>query len=1495
MTIALALSPAALHPHHGRKDAGFQEAIDQYIKSIKDGEFRRKEEEFLKACRDEGGRITPQDIQKRIEFQIDIKSQNSGGFRRRVSEWLKNACIIIKDYEGVLNTFVSIQPNPAAIVWGAVSIVTNCIDRNHKLFEMIVDKLESFKHLVDRIIQYKHLYAEWKEMQNFVYKFKQLLASSNSISIKELEQISNDVLKVGREIEKTAEMIRETEGRCKEIQSWLDPKLSDKHEKNTGRYKRETPSSFIKDCTFSSWYDEKTCSVLWLYAPPGSGKSILCSRIIEHIKETKPHVPVIYHFYQFDQENSPLKTLQHLAYQLFRRFCQDRKHHNLEESLPSTWGERSPTAIQRFISVLVESYHQVYFIVDGLDEECRTQKSDSEAKSVVDFLIDIHMQHRDIVRILCSSRDRSSMRERFSNFTIVNVAQHLTEDMTSYLRCVIPGIISVVGQNSQQVVEKLCERAAGNFLLASFMIRELKKPGLSQREIEDIAEGRSKDLKSTLDEYYKRAFRRFKERQRLTREVFSLIAFARRPLTVNELSEAIGMLRSGHASSRDLDNREIPKLNSSDMQEMFSPLIEVEKSCDHEAHHVCRLLHSTVLDFLQRHPDVLHCGDKGDPNEAITQSWIAKACMLYLGQARFSDFLSKRGDDWVDRTEKSVDNHHFLTYSAKYWYKHLDGIQDESEREQWTARIIEFIESPNFKTCIQVQSLWVDAQFGNFRDPQGFSHFRRAFPDWFMESKAGQQTARCYNRFLYDWQHFLISSFGIVVRSYAGELDRCWWTALDPHNFLTRSKARSRYINFRLQADDSDIVLGPRERFSGISMSGKELKVLQLKRHDQNRLEFDCEHWDVSGDTPMFRKQVICTEEASTNWMLYKKLLNHDSSIQTPSGGTQAAFSHDCRHLRIGNQIFSQNVQGDFVPISGLSSENKQHPIHVEEFSSRGSFIVLATRKRIPATSPLELRRKISVDNDTKPNLDCLEAPRNELKISNFFQCRVHECILRCRLVSLFISGSDHRNDREANYTPIQLPDLNENIDSTEGSSMESDDEASETWSECTSVRSEDVVSEEEESVVLSDTDGNRELSGSPSSQSSEEESSTDEDSESENHPHVSRGPESTQESDSEDEDSDSGESRQSITSDESDSEGENMSSAVSTESADEEGSDSEFILPVNSSDESIFDPVLPDRRRGVEPQERRDYAQKASIIILDTSAGIPTRLFFHKQKVSRPLIDSPPVIHPSAPLAVWPVSNGDILFADFQANTYFIRHLRPSTYNARHISMKCHFSDCGRYLHIASFEMHVPFGPAHASDELPLVGRALLVSSFRLCARQMTKSTPTLVHRVRINLTEAAMSVATHLPYTLTWTPRELYLTCSSTALTIYKISLFHPKPTELEHGHAVLKPQRKIPLPGSAQSRAVYYFPHTNERKASKILIGCEKVQSDTLRAHESKGLLPPVGCLLDEEKDLGGWTEEDDMLINFSHLRIGDLDRRMEKFNPEDDCEDLTPFYI
>lgn len=323
----------------------------------------------------------------------------------------------------------------------------------------------------------------------------------------------------------------------------------------------------------------------------------------------------------------------------------------------------------------------------------------------------------------------------------------------------------------------------------------------------------------------------------LDSKLFALIVFARRPLRLSELQEAIWCLNS--KSSGYLNPEDKPFLKQ--LHEVSQPLIEMTRmtgpqDVDGQEEYTCRLFHSTLRDFLVENPDIL--SDAGDPltDIHISPRVAVDACMLYLCQARYGKLLVRLESRWVDATGDPVDNHNFLVYAAKYWDKHLDDAAEEHQKEL-LGRLEFFITSSNFQTCIQVQSLWVELQFCIFRtndSDERCRFLRRVFPSWFSrETDVGAKLWHDYRRFLHEWKYFLSCGNCHMVNPrcgvlpYLGQLDRIWFGALGSSNFLSRLKGR--YSSFVFQQED-ELQSGDWRLFDGISGGGDTLMVLRIQK-----------------------------------------------------------------------------------------------------------------------------------------------------------------------------------------------------------------------------------------------------------------------------------------------------------------------------------------------------------------------------------------------------------------------------------------------------------------------------------------------------------------------------------------------------------------------------------------------------------------------------------------------------------------------------------------
>lgn len=237
---------------------------------------------------------------------------------------------------------------------------------------------------------------------------------------------------------------------------------------------------------------------------------------------------------------------------------------------------------------------------------------------------------------------------------------------------------------------------------------------------------------------------------------------------------------------------------------------------------------------------------------------------------------------------------------------------------------------------------------------------------------------------------------------------------------------------------------------------------------------------------------------------------------------------------------------------------------------------------------------------------------------------------------------------------------------------------------------------------------------------------------------------------------------------------------------------------------------------------------------------------------------------------------------------------------------MKCQFSACGRFLHIVALEGQQPTKKRSAEINI-----AVLVSTYRLSRRKTTRSPPTLIHRIRVKIGTTKSLSVTKLPFTVTWTSNEVYITCSDVILRVFRVPLFKPEKGAQEVDDMVLMPRKPIFLPESAQNRQVHYFPSKSGPDSSgpgestaRIIIGSEtrkQIEEEQGAEHgvefsttgctfvgQQGEFSSPIGCYVNEEVDLGGWGKSYDMTDIPVQLGIGSLDRRLEKFNPDDDCD-------
>jgi hypothetical protein len=194
-----------------------------------------------------------------------------------------------------------------------------------------------------------------------------------------------------------------------------------------------------------------------------------------------------------------------------------------------------------------------------------------------------------------------------------------------------------------------------------------------------------------------------------------------------------------------------------------------------------------------------------------------------------------------------------------------------------------------------------------------------------------------------------------------------------------------------------------------------------------------------------------------------------------------------------------------------------------------------------------------------------------------------------------------------------------------------------------------------------------------------------------------------------------------------------------------------------------------------------------------------------------------------------------------------------------------------------------------------------LLIFTYRLSSRKPTRSPPTLVHRVKLDLRkcEGPFDVR-RIPFTFNWSAQHLYVTRSAAVLDILRIPLFKDLSSSGEVVPAkVLVPRNRIFLPETSALRLVHFVPAPEGSDGKDfVIVESETRTRENTIAKRSKydvetdfarlikvNLLPAVGAFLGSQ-DTGDWVDSQEVVVPQARY-VGKLDRHREKFNPIDDC--------
>ncbi|KAF7975438.1 hypothetical protein HWV62_9571 [Athelia sp. TMB] len=324
-----------------------------------------------------------------------------------------------------------------------------------------------------------------------------------------------------------------------------------KHQRGTGAW-------FLRGTTFSTWKDNPG-SVIWLRGGPGSGKTILCSSVIEDVVEFCEQKPTSrgYAYFFFDGTRAQTETLTYES--LLRSIIaqlSDRCGDNIPNVLLELYnkcdgGHRQPTETQLedTLARILGTFDNTYIIVDSLDE-C------AEKADLLRWIQSVVSKNSEKLHLMLTSRPEAAIErglESLRNLKKVPVGGISTvDDIEVYLdACLKADGMSLWDDTDKQMIKTgLSADPDGMFRWVALQVDAINKCK-NRKELKKQLES----LPKGLDETYTQLFKRSDCPDYLER-LLQWLAFSERPLAVKELAEVLAVdFASGDLPFYDPDMR----------------------------------------------------------------------------------------------------------------------------------------------------------------------------------------------------------------------------------------------------------------------------------------------------------------------------------------------------------------------------------------------------------------------------------------------------------------------------------------------------------------------------------------------------------------------------------------------------------------------------------------------------------------------------------------------------------------------------------------------------------------------------------------------------------------------------------------------------------------------------------------------------------------------------------------------------------------------------
>ncbi|EMD33581.1 hypothetical protein CERSUDRAFT_125879 [Gelatoporia subvermispora B] len=471
-----------------------------------------------------------------------------------------------------------------------------------------------------------------------------------------ISELDRHVANIGQIEKDINDMKRDAMG--EKYRRWLSPPdPSTNHNTAVESHQDGTSTWFIEGDVLAEW--KTTGSLLWIHGKPGSGKSILCSAVIEDINRTwlaQPDIILAYFYCDFrDTAKQHVRSiLAHILVSIAANSdCAARILSELHSSNANGSHQPRHDALILCLHKMLEasSDHSIFIVIDALDECPESESKRRHVLQLIERIVKWRIQH---VRICVTSRPEVDIRNTLEPLSPCSVA--LSNEMgqgnaiADYVRTVIEsesdsGFGLWRENDKEMAITELSTRANGMFRWVYCQLERLHRchPAKIRNALDNLPE--------SLDETYRRMLLDLDtESWDYTHRLFQCLAVCREPLSIEDLAEVLAV---------DFDSSEIPRLvddlRQSKPEDAILTLCSSFVVVDPERH--VQFAHFSVKEFLFSSRLFI------DPHPAISRFYLSeKEAHLTLTQACLAVLLTC--SDFTE--EASLDIVPLASYSTTY-------------------------------------------------------------------------------------------------------------------------------------------------------------------------------------------------------------------------------------------------------------------------------------------------------------------------------------------------------------------------------------------------------------------------------------------------------------------------------------------------------------------------------------------------------------------------------------------------------------------------------------------------------------------------------------------------------------------------------------------------------------------------------------------------------------------------------------------------------------